>query len=32
VVSEGSIVRVFHSGTGRDQDQLSKRRSPAHGL
>jgi hypothetical protein len=32
VVSEGSIVRVFHSGTGRAQDQLSNQRSSAHGL
>jgi hypothetical protein len=32
VACEGSIVWVFHSGTRWIQDQLSKRRSPAHGL
>jgi hypothetical protein len=32
VACEESIVRVFHSRTGRIQDQLSKRRSPALAL
>jgi hypothetical protein len=32
VVCEESIVRVFHSGTGRAQDQFRKRRSPTHTL
>jgi hypothetical protein len=32
VACQESIVWVFHSGTGRIQDQLRKWRSLAHGL
>jgi hypothetical protein len=32
VASEESIAQVFHSRTGRAQDQLSSRRSLAHRL